>query len=277
MAHFVVKYLDIFLQMECDVQKMNIQIPARPASQSPADLVALREAYAKQKIDVYETDTVAKMREASKGRGVKTVTFNNYILDRRGPHDWRDSKNPTRDHPRIALLSFVEPFLIKKYRNDLLQKSPAARYLRGSAQKLLNRFAKPRQIIKASTKKLQLIRRYEYPDGIKSTTSQIEPVDVDDLLLELSDSRNLVAHLDLLKATIKKLENLPFAFARPDATLLAPDVKEKTDSLCEVRIISRFLYPVFHITVAIIGIRGQHLPTFFNAQERKKLRPDRPA
>jgi hypothetical protein len=81
----------------------------------------------------------------------------------------------------------------------------------------------------------------------------------------------------LLKATIKKLENLPFALARADTTLLTPDIEEKMDSLCEVHIISCFLYSGFHITVAIIGIRGQHLLTFFDAQERKKLCPDRPA
>jgi hypothetical protein len=134
MAYFVVKYLDIFLQIECDIQKLDIQIPARPTSQSPANLVALREAYTKQKIDIYEVDTVAKMCEASKGWGAKTVTFNNYILDRRGPHDWGDSKNPTQDQPHIALLSFIEPILVKKYRKDLLEKSSAARYLRGSTQ-----------------------------------------------------------------------------------------------------------------------------------------------
>lgn len=250
------KYLDVFLQMECDLQKLNIQIPARPSTQSPADLTAVRDAYASQQIDIYESEKVPKMREAAKGRGTKNITFNNYILDRRGPHDWRESKNPTRDFPRVALISFVEPHLVRKYRKDLITKSSAAQFLRATSQQLLSRFSKPRQIIKPSTQKLHTIRRYDFPDGLKAAIVELDEVEVDDLLGELADARNIVEHLESLKGTIKKLENLPFAFARPELALIAPRVKEKMDSLCEVRFITHFLFSVFYVTVATLGLRG---------------------
>lgn len=235
--------------MECEIQRHNIQIPDRPATQSLSDLSALREAYAGQKIEAYETDTVLKMREATKGRNPKLVDFKNYILDRRGPHDWRESKNPARDYPRVALISFVEPLLVKKYRKELLNKSYAAKYLRLGAQELLTRFSKPRQIIKG--KKLAIIRRYDLPDELPLSGVNLPEYDIDDLLWELSDARNMAEHLDVLKSTIKKLESLPFAVARPDVSLLNPNIKEKIDSVREVR---RIPHIMLHANFDILGL-----------------------
>ncbi|KAF8220976.1 hypothetical protein L208DRAFT_1382453 [Tricholoma matsutake] len=129
LAHFIMKYLNVFLQMECDIQKFNIQISACPSSQSPADLMALREAYASEQIDIYKLEKIPKMREAAKGRSMKNITFNNYILDCCGPHDWHESKNPAQDYPHMALISFIEPLLVKKYCKDLIAKSHSAQFL----------------------------------------------------------------------------------------------------------------------------------------------------
>lgn len=147
------KYLNVFLQMECDIQKFNIQISACPSSQSPADLMALREAYASEQIDIYKLEKIPKMREAAKGRSMKNITFNNYILDCCGPHDWHESKNPAQDYPHMALISFIEPLLVKKYCKDLIAKSHSAQFLHVTAQELLSHFVKPRQILKLSMQK----------------------------------------------------------------------------------------------------------------------------
>jgi hypothetical protein len=230
--------------MECDIQKYNIHIPPRPSTQSAADLAALRVTYADKNIAEYEGETILRMREAAKARhstAVSKQTFNNYVLDRRGPHDWRESRNPARDFPRVAIISFVEPRLVNKYRKDLFEKSSAASFLRAAARDLLSHFAKPRQIIKASTKKTATVRRYNYPDAIKTTPVDIPDVDVDNILWELSDSRTIAEHLELLKSAIKKLESLPFALARSDVSLVAPNVKDRIDDVQEVH---PFLLPL---------------------------------
>lgn len=268
----MVKQLEVFLIMECEIQRHNIQIPDRPPTHSLSDLAALREAYAGDDIEAYETDTVLKMREATKGRNPKLVDFKNYILDRRGPHDWREFKNPARDYPRVALISFVEPLLVKKYRKELLNKSLAAQYLRLGSQQILTRFSKPRQIIKA--KKLAVIRRYDLPDELPLISVDLPEYDVDDLLWELSDARNIAEHLDVLKSTIKKLESLPFAVARPDVSLLNPTIKQKIDNIREVR---RIPHITLHYNFDMLGLRGQHLQTVLHAKEGNRVLPRRPS
>jgi hypothetical protein len=243
LAHFVVKFLDIFLLMECDIQKYNIRIPARPSTQSAADLATLRATYADQNITEFEREKIPRMREAAKARqstASSKQTFNNYILDRRGPHDWRESRNATRDFPQVAIIAFIEPRFVNKYRKDLLEKSSAARFLRSAARDLLSQYAKPRQIIKASTKKTATVHRYDFPDAIKTTAIDIPDVDVNNILWELSDACTIAEHLDLLKGEIKKLESLPFALARSDVSLIAPNVKERIDDVHKVHPHSSF-------------------------------------
>jgi hypothetical protein len=226
--------------MEYEIQKHNIQIPDRPATQSPADLTAIRKAHQDSRIEEYEAEKIPQMRDEAKVRDTgpksKRISFNNYILDRRGPHDWRDSRNPSRDYPRMAIISFIEPRLVKGYRKQLLEKSPAAAWLRGDIQSILSSYAKPRQVLKPGAKKYTTTRRYNFPDGLKNLPSKPCPVvDVGQVLLQLADARNVAEHVESLKSMVKKIEALPYAAARPDVTLLAPNVKTNIDGLFKVR------------------------------------------
>jgi hypothetical protein len=235
----VIKYLDVFLLMEYEIQKHNIQIPARPPTQSPADLTAIRKIHQDSRIEEYEGEKIPLMRDEAKVRDTaksKRLAFNNFILDRRGPHDWRDSRNASRDFPRMAIISFIEPRFVKTYRKQLLEKSPAAAWLRGEIQVILSTYAKPRQVLKPGTKKYSTTRRYNFPDGLKNVTPQSCPVvDVSQVLSQLADARNVAEHVESLKSMVKKIEALPYAAARPDVTLLAPNVKTNIDGLFKVR------------------------------------------
>jgi hypothetical protein len=234
-----VKYLDFFLKMECDIHHYGITIPPRPSTQSVSDLAALRLTYSNKKIESYEAEVLEKMRESTKGRNPKLTIFNNYILDRRGPHDWRESKNPSRDYPRVAIISFVEPLLVKSYRPDLLEKSSAAQYLLVCVHELLGKFSKARQVI-GKNNRLRTVRRYDFPDGSKPRSVELPPFEVDELLGELADARNVSEHLDLFRSTVKKLESLPFIQARPDLPFIRPTIRKQLDSLYQVTII----YPI---------------------------------
>jgi hypothetical protein len=223
--------------MEYEIQKHNIQIPPRPSTQSVADLAAIRKSHGTQ-LEEYETEIMPQMRDEAKVRDgdpkAKHVAFNNFVLERRGPHDWRDSKNSTRDYPRMAIIAFIEPRLVKAYRKQLLEKSPAAAWIRGELQCVLSRYAKSRQVLKPGAQKFITVRRYNFPDGIKIPRTEIPDVDVPQILSQLADARNVAEDIDSLRATIKKLESLPFAVARPDVSILAQNVKSSIDGFYKV-------------------------------------------
>lgn len=226
--------------MEYEIQKHNVHIPARPATQSPSDLMAIRKLHKEARIEEYEAETIPRMREEAKvrdtGPNSKHLSFNNFVLDRRGPHDWRDSRNPSRDYPRMAIIAFIEPRFVKAYRKQLLEKSPAAAWLRSEVQIILSRYTKPRQVLKPGSKKFVTTQRYIFPDGIKNApTKDCPDVDVNQVLSQLADARNVAEHIESLKSMVKKIEALPYAVARPDVAVLAPNVKSSVDALYQVR------------------------------------------
>lgn len=230
----VVKHLDVFLQMESDLAEHDIDIPPRPPTSTKADKVALYKPYepaSKEKerneLKEHDKNTDAQMRAP----GGKKRVFNNLILDRKGPHDWRDTKNPNRDFPRLIYAAWFEPRLIQTYRANLLEKSSAAAFLRTSLHQLLSSYAKPRQIIKPGSRKFVTVRRYDFVDGIKSPSAPLPEVDVNMILTTLTQSQNLRDQLGSLKALIKKIESAPYALARPDVNILAAHIKSKIDEL----------------------------------------------
>ena len=95
-----------------------------------------------------------------------------------------------------------------------------------------------------SVTSLKIVKEYLFPDGITLPKKNIEKItiDVSDLVSAQDSEKVIKSQHHAFLNLIKRVENTPFAMARPGTTLLAPNVSCKLVALKQVSSISPLMH-----------------------------------
>ena len=154
-------------------------------------------------------------------------------------NDFRDAnkKNASRDYPKYASAALVEQLLVEQYRQDLLQSSASAKYLRWVFKQLVDQYIKPQEmtITDKGEKFIVQTTGWYYVDGLgpDDTADEVKAPVID--LKHIFDARNK----DQTAATMKKqytqamskLQGLSALAASHETKLLHPDIHRLLNEL----------------------------------------------
>lgn len=218
--------------MKFQADLATFKIPHRPLLHAEQTTSALEKKYPDLKEWV---QAKIKIMKAKKAPGEST---GNWILDRRSHYDWHSSmfKNASRDYIRFAQVAYIEDIITAKYRKKMFTKIQSASFIRQELQVLLASHSKPKRVLAGTSQATKIVKEYVFPDGIKITKVEKMAVDVSDLLSTQDSDSVLKKHRQGLVDLVKRIENAPFAVARPDSTLIAQNVSVHLEALKEVRL-----------------------------------------
>lgn len=151
----------------------------------------------------------------------------------RSMYHWsaRTLKNPKRDAPKHALVALAEVVVVDEYRGKLLEVSQAARFFRSGLLSILNQGLKrPRSGAQA---------KWEYPDGIKSASSDpVIPENHRDLLMNHSCIIDEKTGRQEVSALMRSILNHRLALIKPGdpayVNVLAPEIVNGARELLDV-------------------------------------------
>lgn len=159
--------------------------------------------------------------------------------------DWRDPrlKNSTRDYDRFARSAIIELETTKNYRQDLLNTSAAAAFLRHTFKNIMDPLCAKRTVEYVDAAEKEAVDGWQYADNYclpSITHAPVVPeVDLKNLILTRQARATEVAHRKKLIAFIQKAESLGIFKATPDTELLDDEIREVFDLLIIVRPLRR--------------------------------------
>ena len=164
-----------------------------------------------------------------------TISTNHWALDAFSNYHWRlPQKNQLRDFPRFSLAAYFEEHFVAEYRQDLLNTSKVAAYLRSKLQLCLEPFGKLRQTIYQGN--LVKSKLFLYPDNCTIPTSpKLPKIKIDKLIASndqvayISDARKAIRSLR------KSLTSNCYAKLIPSGTKVNREVADCIALLVKVR------------------------------------------
>ncbi len=203
--------------------------------------------------------TINSMITAMKSKKGNSLPTKYWALDAFSHHTWRHphQKNQLRDFRRFATAAYYEQSIVADYRQDLLDSSDVAKYLRTSLANCLSTFYKAQNTIYRG--KTVMRREYTFPDPCKITVSNVRP-DFD--ITEVIADNDKIAYITKANKNIMSLKkillNHAYAKVAPSSRVVDPTINSVINILVKVCPSSRFSLPSSHSPLLQRNLRRTH-------------------